>query len=78
MIVRARARPQLPHRRARSNLTGWGTNLLVEGGRLKAVIDFGGAGVGDPALDVIPAWSVFGDSGRIAFRSVWGTQIHVS
>jgi aminoglycoside phosphotransferase (APT) family kinase protein len=53
-------------------------NLLVEGGRLKAVIDFGGAGVGDPALDVIPAWSVFGDSGRIAFRSVWGTQIHVS
>jgi aminoglycoside phosphotransferase (APT) family kinase protein len=45
-------------------------NLLVEGGRLKAVIDFGGAGIGDPALDVIPAWSVFGKSGRIAFRSV--------
>jgi aminoglycoside phosphotransferase (APT) family kinase protein len=46
------------------------SNLLVEGGGLKAVIDFGAAGVGDPALDVIPAWSVFGDGGRIAFRGV--------
>jgi aminoglycoside phosphotransferase (APT) family kinase protein len=45
-------------------------NLLVAGGRLTAVIDFGAAGVGDPALDVIPAWSVFGGSGRVAFRSV--------
>jgi aminoglycoside phosphotransferase (APT) family kinase protein len=45
-------------------------NLLVQDGRLKAVIDFGVAGVGDPALDVIPAWSVFGKSGRIAFRDV--------
>jgi len=45
-------------------------NLLVEHGRLKAVIDFGGAGAGDPALDVIPAWSVFGDSGRGVFRGL--------
>ena len=44
-------------------------NLLVEGGRLKAVIDFGGVGVGDPALDVVPAWSVFGCGGRETFRS---------
>jgi aminoglycoside phosphotransferase (APT) family kinase protein len=43
-------------------------NLIVEGGRLKAVIDFGSAGVGDPAADVIPAWSVFGERGRAAFR----------
>ena len=43
-------------------------NLLVEEGRLKAVIDFGGVGVGDPALDVIPAWSVFGGGGRASFR----------
>jgi aminoglycoside phosphotransferase (APT) family kinase protein len=28
-------------------------NLLVRDGRLCAVIDFGGAGVGDPAADVI-------------------------
>lgn len=44
-------------------------NLLVEQGRLQAVIDFGGAGVGDPAADVIAAWSVFGQAGRAAFRA---------
>ena len=43
-------------------------NLLVRDGRLSAVIDFGGAGVGDPAADVIAAWSVFGPTGRAAFR----------
>jgi aminoglycoside phosphotransferase (APT) family kinase protein len=43
-------------------------NLLVDGGRLCAVIDFGGVGVGDPAADVIPAWSVFGHAGRAVFR----------
>jgi aminoglycoside phosphotransferase (APT) family kinase protein len=43
-------------------------NLLVEGGRLSAVIDFGGVGVGDPAFDVIPAWSVCSDEGRDTFR----------
>jgi len=45
-------------------------NLLVHGGRLRAVIDFGGVGVGDPAADVIAAWSVFGPSGRETFRDV--------
>ena len=43
-------------------------NLLVHGGRLCAVIDFGGVGVGDPAADVIAAWSVFGHTGRGLFR----------
>jgi aminoglycoside phosphotransferase (APT) family kinase protein len=43
-------------------------NLLVRDGRLCAVIDFGGAGVGDPATDVIAAWSVFGQTGRGVFR----------
>ena len=43
-------------------------NLLVHGGRLCAVIDFGGVGVGDPAADVIAAWSVFGQAGREVFR----------
>jgi aminoglycoside phosphotransferase (APT) family kinase protein len=43
-------------------------NLLVHDGRLHAVIDFGSAGVGDPAIDVIPAWSVFGREGRRVFR----------
>lgn len=43
-------------------------NLLVADGRLAAVLDWGGAGVGDPAADVIAAWSVFGAAGRGAFR----------
>jgi aminoglycoside phosphotransferase (APT) family kinase protein len=43
-------------------------NLLVAEGRLTAVIDFGGVGIGDPAADVIAAWSVFGPRGRAAFR----------
>ncbi len=43
-------------------------NLLVDGGRLRAVIDFGGVGVGDPAADVIAAWSVFSHTGRATFR----------
>jgi aminoglycoside phosphotransferase (APT) family kinase protein len=44
-------------------------NVLVDAGRIAAVIDFGGVGVGDPAADVIAAWSVFGVAGREAFRS---------
>jgi aminoglycoside phosphotransferase (APT) family kinase protein len=43
-------------------------NLLVADGRLSAVIDFGGVGAGDPAADLIAAWSVFGVLGRGAFR----------
>jgi aminoglycoside phosphotransferase (APT) family kinase protein len=44
-------------------------NLLVHAGRLHAVIDFGALGVGDPAADVIAAWSVFGSAGRQVFRT---------
>jgi aminoglycoside phosphotransferase (APT) family kinase protein len=44
-------------------------NLLAKNGRLSAVIDFGNMGVGDPAVDTIAAWSVFGDTGRHAFLS---------
>jgi len=43
-------------------------NLLVHGGRLCSVIDFGSVGVGDPAADVIAAWSVFSHTGRGSFR----------
>jgi aminoglycoside phosphotransferase (APT) family kinase protein len=49
-------------------------NLLVDGGQLKAVIDFGSAGIGDPAQDVVPAWSVFGREGRQAFRDALGVD----
>jgi aminoglycoside phosphotransferase (APT) family kinase protein len=49
-------------------------NLLVAGGRICAVIDFGGAGAGDPAADVIAAWSVFGQAGRGTFRGALGVD----
>jgi aminoglycoside phosphotransferase (APT) family kinase protein len=43
-------------------------NVLVHDGRLSAVIDFGTAGVGDPAFDLIAAWAIFGPEGRAAYR----------
>ena len=49
-------------------------NLLVQDGRLCAVIDFGGVGIGDPAADVVPAWSVFSKVGREAFRQALGVD----
>jgi aminoglycoside phosphotransferase (APT) family kinase protein len=44
-------------------------NLLVERGRLSAVIDFGGLGVGDPACDLMIAWSLFSGESREVFRA---------
>lgn len=44
-------------------------NLLVQQGRLNAVIDFGCLGVGDPACDLIPAWTLFSGESREAFRA---------
>ncbi|BBC36545.1 hypothetical protein SGFS_078390 [Streptomyces graminofaciens] len=43
-------------------------NLLTRGGRLGAVIDFGGLGVGDPACDLMPAWTLFTSGTRARFR----------
>lgn len=44
-------------------------NLVVNDGALRGVIDFGSVGVGDPAADVIAAWTVFGSVGRAAYRT---------
>ena len=44
-------------------------NILMSSGRISAILDFGSAGVGDPAADVIAAWSVFGPLGREHYRS---------
>jgi aminoglycoside phosphotransferase (APT) family kinase protein len=43
-------------------------NLLVRDGKLSAVIDFGTSGVGDPACDLVIAWTMFSGAGREAFR----------
>jgi aminoglycoside phosphotransferase (APT) family kinase protein len=44
-------------------------NLLVRDGRLSAVIDFGTLAVGDPAVDLIGAWTLLDPRGRDLFRS---------
>jgi len=44
-------------------------NLLVEGGRLTAVIDFGCLGVGDPASDAVVAWTLLSGESRDVFRA---------
>lgn len=43
-------------------------NLLVREGGLKAVIDFGQLGVGDPACDLAIAWTFFKGESRELFR----------
>ncbi len=44
-------------------------NLLARDGRITSVIDFGALGIGDPACDLMPAWNLFAEDGRDAFRS---------
>lgn len=44
-------------------------NLLLRDGRLSAVIDFGSAGIGDPASDLVIAWTLFDAASRAAFRA---------
>jgi aminoglycoside phosphotransferase (APT) family kinase protein len=43
-------------------------NLLALDGRLTAVIDYGCLGVGDPAVDLLPAWNLFSADTREIFR----------
>lgn len=45
------------------------SNLLVAEGDLRAVIDFGCAAVGDPACDLVMAWTFFAGESREVFRS---------
>jgi aminoglycoside phosphotransferase (APT) family kinase protein len=47
-------------------------NLLVRDGRLSAVIDFGTSGVGDPACDLVIAYTFFAGDSRETFRAAVG------
>lgn len=47
-------------------------NVLVGQGRLTAVIDWGGAGIGDAALDLVPAWAILSPRARQVFRDATG------
>ncbi len=44
-------------------------NLLVQQGQLSAVIDFGCLGVGDPACDMMVAWTLLSAQTRNVFRA---------
>ncbi|GGP03269.1 aminoglycoside phosphotransferase family protein [Nonomuraea glycinis] len=44
-------------------------NLLTVDGRLSAVIDFGGLGIGDPACDLTIAFTLMSAGSRAAFRA---------
>jgi len=45
-------------------------NLLVYGGKLSAIIDFGSAGIGDPAFDIVPAWATLTSKSRQLFKNL--------
>jgi aminoglycoside phosphotransferase (APT) family kinase protein len=49
-------------------------NLLVRGGRLTAVIDFAGVGLGDPACDLMVAWNLLPADARTVFRADLGVD----
>lgn len=49
-------------------------NLLLLSGRLTAVIDFAGLGVGDPACDLIVAWNLLPADARKVFRAELGVD----
>ncbi len=50
-------------------------NLLTTGGRLSAVIDFGTCAVGDPACDLVIAWTFLGSEEREVLRDVAGLPV---
>ncbi len=52
----------------------YAANLLVRDGELSGVIDFGGLGVGDPACDLMSAWTLFSGESRDAFREALGVD----
>ena len=49
-------------------------NLLSQVGHLSAVIDFGGLTLGDPAVDLMPAWNLLTPSSRARFRQALAAQ----
>lgn len=47
-------------------------NVLVRGDRLAGVLDVGGLGPADPALDLIGAWHLLDAGPRMIFRGLMG------
>lgn len=44
-------------------------NVLIDQGRLRAVIDFGAFGVGDPTVDLVVAWNLLPGAARPILRA---------
>jgi aminoglycoside phosphotransferase (APT) family kinase protein len=49
-------------------------NLLLQDGRLAAVIDLGTVCVGDPAVDLMPAWNLLPAGARDTYRHALGVD----
>ncbi len=49
-------------------------NVLVRDGRLAGVLDVGGLGAADPALDLVSAWHLLDDGPRRALRAALGSD----
>ncbi|MER6509480.1 aminoglycoside phosphotransferase family protein [Nonomuraea sp. NPDC001636] len=49
-------------------------NVLTVGGRVSAVIDFGGLGLGDPAADLMIAFTLMSAGSRAVFRAALGVD----
>ena len=47
-------------------------NVLVRSGRLAGVLDVGGLGPADPALDLVAAWHLLDEAPRATFREALG------
>lgn len=51
-------------------------NILIQDGKLAAVIDFGGMGIGDPACDLVIAWNFFYGESRKIFKEALPLDQH--
>ena len=45
-------------------------NLLAKNGKISGVVDFGSCGIGDPAVDLMVAWTLLTKETRDIFRSI--------
>jgi len=61
--------PPWPHAQVWIHADVMPGNLLLENGHLAAVIDWGGSGMGDPAVDLMVAWNTLDVRGRACFRA---------
>jgi aminoglycoside phosphotransferase (APT) family kinase protein len=50
------------------------SNILVKDGRLAGILDGGGFGAADPALDLVAAWHLLDDEPRMQLRTALGSD----